>query len=387
MKGFYFFISALIALSICSCKNLSTSSNAQDSSSLHQTVDQWSVQKINKWYKAKGDWLVGCNYTPAYAVNQLEFWQKATFDTARIDKELGWAEDLGFNMVRVFLHNLLWKQDSTGFLNRIDQFLTIADRHDIGVMFVFFDGVWNPFPQAGKQPAPVPHVHNSGWVQSPGAKILSDTTQYGQLKEYVQGVMRHFSHDSRVWVWDLFNEPDNDNGGRFPMGLSPKAKYKYSFILLKKSFKWARSVQPEQPLTAAPWHRKWADTATLDPMDRFMFNHSDIISFHCYAPLKTTKKKVKILSRYKRPMICSEYMARPTGSTFENILPFFKKKHVGALNWGFVDGKTQTIYPWDSWTKEYTAPPKVWFHDILYSDGKPYDSAEVALIKQLTGKD
>src|SRR5699024_5914196 len=161
MKGFYFFISTLISLSICSCKNLSSSSSAQDSSSLHQIVDQWSVQKINNWYKTKGDWLVGCNFTPAYAVNQLEFWQKETFDTARIDKELGWAEGLGFNMVRVFLHNLLWKQDSTGFLNRIGQFLTIADRHDIGVMFVFFDGVWNPFPQAGKQPAPVPYVHNS----------------------------------------------------------------------------------------------------------------------------------------------------------------------------------------------------------------------------------
>ncbi len=378
-----FCITACLLLNF-SCNNTSTSSNNQEDT-VSAIATRWPAEKAGQWYQQQGGWLIGCNYTPAYAVNELEFWQAATFDTARIDKELGWAQGLGFNVVRVFLHNLLWKQDSAGFLNRMDQFLTIADRHGIGAMFVFFDGVWNPFPKMGKQPAPVPHVHNSGWVQSPGAEILSDTTQYGQLKDYLQGVMRHFSKDPRVKVWDLFNEPDNDNGGRFPKGLSPEEKYKYSFILLKDAFKWAREVNPSQPLTVAPWHRNWSDTAKLDPMDRFMFDHSDVISFHSYDSLRITRKKVEELQRYGRPLICSEYMARPTGSTFENILPYFKKEHVGAINWGFVEGKTQTIYPWDSWTKKYTAPPKVWFHDIFYENGKPYDTAEVNLIRRLTG--
>src|SRR5699024_9885435 len=127
--------------------------------------------------------------------------------------------------------------------------------------------------------------------------------------------------------------------------------------------------------------REWADSADMDPMDQFMFNHSDVISFHCYDPLKVAKKKVKILRRYHRPLVCSEYMARPNGSTFETILPYFQQQHVGAINWGFVSGKTQTIYPWDSWTKKYDAPPKVWFHDILHKDGSPYDSEETTLIK------
>ena len=350
------------------------------------STGRWSAERAQQWYQQQGGWLAGCNYTPAYAINQLEFWQAETFDTAAIDKELGWAGDLGFNVIRVYLHDLLWQQDSTGLLKRMDQFLTIADRHGIGTMFVLFDGVWNPFPKVGQQPAPKPHVHNSGWVQSPGAELLKDTANYGPLKAYAQGVLRHFGSDKRVILWDLFNEPDNDNGGRFPKGLSKEEKYRYAFVLLKEVFQWARAVNPSQPLTVAPWRRQWADTATMDAMDAFMFNHSDVISFHCYDSLPIATKKVELLQRYGRPIICSEYMARPNGSTFESILPYFKAQHVGAINWGFVDGKTQTIYPWDSWFKTYTAPPKVWFHDIFHGDGQPYDSNEVELIKKMTGQ-
>lgn len=346
---------------------------------------RWPVTKANQWYQQNGGWLVGCNFTPANAINQLEMWQAASFDTSRINLELAWAQKLGFNVVRVFLHDVLWEQDSTGFLGRMDQFLQIANRHGIGAMFVIFDGCWNPAPHAGEQPAPKPFVHNSGWLQSPGAAILSDTTKYDELRNYLQGVMRHFKNDSRVKLWDLFNEPDNDNGGRFANDLTPTDKYKYSFILLKDAFQWAREVNPFQPLTAAPWRRDWSVVANMDPMDRFMFDHSDVISFHAYDSLPTTSKKTKLLQRYGRPLVCSEYMARPTGSTFQQILPFFKKERVSAMNWGFVSGKTQTIYPWDSWTQNYTAPPKLWFHDIFQVDGTPFDREEVKLIKGLSG--
>lgn len=349
------------------------------------TAGRWTAERAAAWYQAQGGWLVGCNYTPANAVNELEMWQPETFDTARIDLELGWAQQLGFNVVRVFLHNLLWEQDSTAFLQRMDQFLTIADRHGIGAMFVLFDGCWNPDPALGAQPAPRPHVHNSGWVQSPGAALLRDTTQYVRLQRYLQGVLTHFADDPRVKLWDLFNEPDNDNGGRFPDDLSTADKYHYAFILLKDAFRWAREVNPSQPLTVAPWHRSWTDTAAMDPMDRFMFDHSDVISFHDYDSLGPTRQKTLMLQRYGRPLICSEYMARPRGSTVAAILPFFHEQHTGAINWGFVDGKTQTIYPWDSWRQAYTAPPSRWFHDLFHRDGRPYDSTETRLIRRLTG--
>src|ERR1700741_4919212 len=169
---------------------------------------RWTPEHARAWADSTG-WLVGSNFAPSTAINQLEMWQAATFDPRTIDRELGWAESLGMNKMRVVLHNLLWTQDPSVFLNRMDQFLTIAHRHHIRPMFVLFDAVWDPMPHLGTQRAPIPHLHNSGWVQSPGAAILSDTARYESLKGYVQGVFGRFAKDPRVVAWDIFNEPDN----------------------------------------------------------------------------------------------------------------------------------------------------------------------------------
>jgi hypothetical protein len=343
---------------------------------------QWTREHARAWGDSTG-WLVGSNYAPRTAINQLEMWQPATFDPATIDRELGWAEQLGFNTMRVFLHHLLWQQDSTGFLSRLDQFLTIADRHHIRPMFVLFDAVWDPLPHLGPQRAPVPFLHNSGWVQSPGAAILADTTRYDELRGYVQGVIGRFANDRRVVAWDLFNEPDNTNRPAY-IAYEPPDKPARSLLLLRKTFAWAREMNPRQPLTAAPWKGDWIDANRMAPITAYMLDNSDVITFHSYDQPRTVERLVSALERYGRPIICSEYMARPRGSTFRAILPIFKRRRVGAINWGFVSGKTQTIYPWDSWTREYTAEPAVWFHDIFRADGRPYDSAEVDYIRTMT---
>src|SRR3954452_17776183 len=119
----------------------------------------WPVAKAEGWGR-EHPWLAGCNFSPSTAINQLEMWQADSFDLPTIDRELGWAEGLGFNSVRVFLHHLLWEQDSQGFLRRIEQFLATADRHKSGVVLVLFDGVWDPFPHLGKQHTPRPGLHN-----------------------------------------------------------------------------------------------------------------------------------------------------------------------------------------------------------------------------------
>ena len=339
---------------------------------------QWTPEQANQWY-AKQAWPVGANYVPATAINQLEMWQEETYDPKRIDLELGWAESLGFNTMRVFLHDVPWKTDSDAFLKRIDGFLDICQAHKIRPMFVFFDSVWNPVVKAGKQPEPRSHVHNSGWVQSPGAEILNDPEKFDSLKPYVYGVIHHFKDDDRVLTWDLFNEPNNDNGGRFTE-TEAKDKFAKAFILLKKSFEWAREANPSQPISSGVWT---GDLKELDEFHRFQLENSDIINFHIYSDLEKTKERVEILKKYNRPLICTEYMARPEGSTFEAILPYFAEQKIGAYNWGFVDGRSQTIYPWDSWRKEYTAEPDLWFHDIFRGDGTPYKEEEVKLIRSL----
>lgn len=362
----------------------SISSGPRSSRPVRQGRGIWSIERARAWSDSAG-WIVGSNFIPSTAINQLEMWQRDTFDPQTIDRELGWAQSLGMNAMRVFLHDMLWQQDSSGFVSRIDQFLTIADRHHIRPMFVLFDAVWDPLPHLGKQRAPVPHLHNSGWVQSPGAAMLEDTAHWAMLRAYVQGVVGHFAHDRRVLAWDLFNEPDNVNRPAY-IAYEPIDKPERAFQLLRKTFEWARAMSPSQPLTAAPWKGDWTDSTRMLPITAIMLANSDIISFHSYADSVTVERELAALERWGRPIICSEYMARPRGSTFQKILPIFVREHVGAINWGFVSGKTQTIYPWDSWTREYTAEPTPWFHDIFRRDGTPYDTAEVAFIRRLTIK-
>lgn len=345
---------------------------------------KWTADRANAWHEEK-PWLVGCNFTPSTAINQLEMWQGETFDEATIERELAWAEALGFTSVRVYLHHLLWKQHARGLLQRMERFLRIADRHHIGVMFVLLDGVWDPFPQLGDQRDPRPHVHNSGWVQSPGAKVLREPARHAEVRGYIKGVVGHFRKDRRVHAWDVFNEPDNMNRPAYER-FEPENKAELALALLEKAFIWVREAAPTQPVTAAVWSGDWSSDEELSAINRFMLEQSDIITFHCYSDLDRTKECVESLRRYNRPIICTEYMARPAGSTFEDILPYFKEQKVGAYNWGLVAGKTQTIYPWDSWQKRYTAEPPVWFHDIFRQDGTPFDPKEVTLIKKLTGK-
>jgi hypothetical protein len=350
--------------------------------SLAEESEPWSTEKANQWSEKSG-WLVGCNFTPSTAINQLEMWQADTFDLETIDRELNWAHELGFNSVRVFLHNLCWEQDSEGFCERIDQFLKTAESHQIGVMFVLFDGVWDPQPALGTQREPRAHIHNSGWVQSPGASILANPKSYDDLKPYVQGIISRYRDDPRVQVWDIFNEPDNGNVSSYRTKEIPN-KDELAFKLLRKTYTWARETTPTQPITSGLWHGDWSDHKSMKAMDRFMVSNSDVISFHSYNDLAQVKKKVEALQKYNRPLLCTEYMARQNNSTFQSVLPYFKEQIVGAYSWGFVSGKTQTIYPWDSWSHNYTAEPRLWFHDILRSDGTPFDRSEAALLRQIT---
>jgi len=344
----------------------------------------WTAEQANAWY-ARQPWVVGSNFIPSSAINQLEMWQADTFDLPAIDRELGLAQGIGMNTMRVFLHNLLWQQDSEGFLKRMDQFLAIAEKHHIRILFVLLDSVWDPRPHLGKQREPRPRVHNSGWMQAPGAEILKDSSRWDkEVKPYVVGVISHFRDDKRVLMWDLMNEPDNSSGQYKEYELPNRAEV--ALRLLKEEWKWARSANPSQPLTSGVWQGEWAG-AKMSEMAHFQLENSDVITFHCYDPADVMKKRIESLRRFKRPVICTEYMARPLGSTFAAILPLLKEEKVGAYNWGFVDGKTQTIYPWDSWEKPYTAEPKPWFHDIFRKDGTPYDARETELIKQLTQGD
>ena len=345
-------------------------------------ITRWSADRANRWYQAQG-WLVGANFITSNAINQLEMFQPGTYDARRIDTELGWARSAGLNSVRVFLHDQLWAQDARGFLMHLAQFVNIAARHRIKPLFVFFDSCWDPFPRLGPQRAPRPGVHNSGWVQSPGAEHLGDPGYTRVLRDYVTGVLTQFRNDDRVLGWDLWNEPDNP--ARVYSKIERKDKQERVAELLPQVFLWARSVDPSQPLTSGVWRGDWGEPAGRSPISAMQLDNADVITFHCYAEPAGFESRITELAPLGRPIICTEYMARPQGSTVESILPVAKRHNVGAFNWGLVAGKTQTYFPWDSWDHPYTALPKVWFHDLLLPDGRPYRDSEIQAIRGLSG--
>jgi hypothetical protein len=344
---------------------------------------RWSPDRANRWYQAQG-WLVGANYITSNAINQLEMFQAGTFDPRRIDTELGWAQFHGLNTARVFLHDQLWAQDRQGFQGRLAQFVAIAARHRIKPLFVLFDSCWDPFPRVGRQRAPRPGVHNSGWVQSPGAERLDDRRYTGVLYDYVTGVLSQFRDDDRVLGWDLWNEPDNP--ARVYRQVERKDKQERVADLLPQVFSWARTVNPRQPLTSGVWQGDWADPQRRSAISGIQLDNSDVITFHCYDKPDAFEGRITELSPLGRPILCTEYMARTKGSTIEGVLPIAKQHNVGAINWGLVAGKTQTYFPWDSWDHPYPTIPKMWFHDLLRPDGQPFQDTEIQTIRTLTAQ-
>jgi hypothetical protein len=356
-------------------------------------IQKWTRDQANTWY-AEQPWLVGCNFIPSNAINQLEMWQAATFDLETIDRELAWAADLGLNTVRVYLHDLLWHQDAAGFKARIRQYLDIADRHAIKTMFVLFDDCWHDHPQLGTQPVPRTGYHNSGWLTSPGTHVVKNPTEWSRLEDYVRDIIGTFGNDERVVIWDVYNEP----GNHFLTTLSLPPVQRYAKLipqllryfalpvstapLLKAAFTWARAVQPSQPLTCGLWYMRENLASKLNAL---ALDLSDILTFHSYFALDVTIRLATQLQQVERALLCTEYLARTVGCTFETHLPYFKAHNIGCYNWGLVSGKTQTIYSWevpDPSGKE----PALWYHDILRPDGTPYCEEEKALLQRLTHK-
>jgi hypothetical protein len=340
---------------------------------------RWSVDRAQKW-SSQQPWLVGANFTPSTAGNQLELWQEATFDPETIDRELGWAAGLGMNTIRLFLHDLLWTVDGDRFLERVDEVLAIADGHGIRTMPVLFDGIWDPDPRPGPQRAPRPGIHNSTWVQSPGAAVIADRSRWASLRPYVDAVVARFGQDPRVLAWDLFNEPDSPNPAWAHR--DPRRKAARIGELLELVWDWAAAADPAQPLTVGIFELPGAKhPERVSHVARTALERSDVISFHCYRPEAGLIATIDRLARLGRPLLCTEWMGRPASPVA--LARVLRDRNVGCWTWGLVDGRTQTRFPWTSWVRRGDeAMP--WFHELLHADGTPYDESEVTLLRSLS---
>ncbi len=369
-----------------------------------ETVNgRWTAEKANNWY-AKQPWLVGCNYIPATAINQIEMWQASTWDPKTIDKELGLAESIGMNTLRVFLHDLVWANDERGLYNRMNEFLEIAKKHKIKPFFVFFDDCHFPEPHLGVQPFPVSRYHNSGWVNSPGRDLAlrfadgkAKPSEILRLKGYVKKTMSHFKNDDRILMWELYNEPGrnkSEDNITFTMPMGDKSNK-----LLYEAWVWARSVNTKQPVTST------SEGSVGENNIEISVKNSDIYSIHNYSNAQEMEILIKKYQSYGRPVMMTEWLARTNHSTVEDCLPILKKYNVAAINWGLVSGKSGTVWPWSSRSDnngskisvkakrnndEIIKPgepfpePEIWFHDLFRTDGTPYSEKEITIFRALT---
>ncbi|WP_341938192.1 hypothetical protein [Marinimicrobium sp. C2-29] len=349
-----------------------------------------SSRKAWNWHR-QHNWLCGFNYLPRTAVNWNEMWQKESFDEETIRQELSWAADVGYNSLRTNLPFIVWEQSPRELKDRVARFLSICEGFGISVMLTLLDDCefsGEP-PRLGRQPSPEAGVHNSRAVGSPGRAMVMTPEEWHKIELYVKDVIGEFVSDSRVAIWDLYNEPSNRmifNAGveqEFDVELE-----EHSLRLMELCFMWAREVGPTQPLTVAAWH-----TPSVFEPDRPLFGHptdqralelSDIISFHAYMPLEQMQQAIEFLKSYERPLICSEWMGRHVGSLLTEQLPLFCREAIGCYQWGLVEGKTQTYLPWPMLSRINAASSGDWFHDVLHSDGSAYDKEETDLVRNLT---
>jgi hypothetical protein len=354
---------------------------------------RWSPAQANAWWNATG-WVVGCNFIPSTAVNFLEMWMDATFDRDTISRELGWAADLGMNSVRTNLQFLVWQHDRDGLLARFDWFLDTAAASGLSVMPVLFDdcGFGGAEPVYGPQPDPVPGIHNSRAVASPGRAAVTDRALWPEFRRYVEDIVAAHRDDPRVLAWDLYNEPGNRmifpaQGGyaEHDPQMTP-----HSVALMEDAFVWARALAPDQPLTVAAWRtpKLGHDVPAFDdPVDRRALALSDIVTFHAYCDLAHARRFAAQLAPLGRPMLTTEWMARTIGSRIADQLPFYHDQGIGAYNWGLVKGRTQTDQPWPRELEAlhgHVHAPDLWFHDLLWPDGRAYDPAERTVMTSLT---
>lgn len=355
-------------------------------------MDRWTTSEAKAWWDAK-PWICGFNFLPSSAVNFLEMWYPETFDLPGIERELGWAGVIGFNAVRVNLHSLVWQHDRDGLFERLDAFMDVAAKNGMETVPCLFDdcGFGGTEPVYGPQPDPVPGIHNSRAVASPGRDTVVDPTRRPMLESYVRDVVRTFRNDGRVLFWDIYNEPGNRmefvTGGfsRYGGDLDP-----HSLYLMEQAFGWSREETPDQPMTVAAWTTPLPGEDAhpyQTEIDRSALLHSDIATFHAYWKAEHVERFIDYLTVLDRPMLCTEWMARAVDSKIDDQLQLFHDRKIGCFQWGLVQGRTQTHLPWPADLVRAhggSSDASIWFHDLLYPDGRPYDEDEVAKISDLT---
>ena len=356
-------------------------------------TEKWSKEKAWQWYNGK-PLIVGFNFIPSNVINFVELWQNLGHDEImkNVDHEIDMAAELGLNSVRMKVPFFIWEHEHDSFMNNLEDLLCRLDKRGITMMPVFFSDCCVPIdmykpPHLGKQPEPVKGYFGGSPVtpfdSTPRVGYIpeDDRDTWPKVEEFIREIVGKYAKDERILIWDIWNEPGNCN--RSTMSLP----------LMERCFRWAREMDPIQPLCAGPCglggkfpYEYLMNPYPLAPMEEKAVELSDIMNFHFYGDYAHTVKYIEHLKGYGLPMVCTEWLHRPFRSNIETHLPLFAEENIGSYFFGFVNGKRQYNQPWENIRRMPDIDLTCWMHDIYYNDGRPYEPRELDVIKKVTGK-
>jgi hypothetical protein len=291
----------------------------------------------------------GANYVPSYARNDVAIWMD--YDSAVIDRELGYAQRLNLNTVRIFLNQAVFERDPNTFLERLEDFLSLCEKYQIRAMPVLFDSCFDP------QTVDLTDYRNRSWMPSPGFSRLSEADRPA-MAEYIHAVVGGHRNDQRIALWDVMNEPEST------------AKYgdfeQHGRQTINDFVRWSlrrvREEDPSQPLTVG-WASPTLNLVSIDLVD--------VICIHLYCPHQDLRRLIQESQEWGRlhekPVILNEFVGQPH-QPIEHALEIVTERKIGWVFWELMLGKTQFT--------QGSAP----YQGHIYPDGTCRSVREVAAI-------
>ena len=313
-----------------------------------------SVDEVYKYNpKPPTDGLVGTNYTPAYAVNQVQFWHDFRPDV--VEKELAAAQaHFGISSLRVYLHNINFDEEKDLFLSNLEKFLKICEKHGIKPGFVFFDDCHRHSGIFLDKPTnPVKGWHNGRWAACPQDRDR-DPKDVHKFKPYIQEVIRAHRTDKRILWWEIFNEP---------------SKLEYSDQLRRAGYQWAKDVKPIQPVLNC-----WNDNDV-----------TDIVNAHNYRWNPTSWER-QANANIKKGTVFTEagarwYAPRPSNGEPCEVLHWLEGRRASGkstpgvyLDWELMVGNSNCRWYWG--TSPDSPEPTMPWCGLMWPDATPVSLAE-----------
>ena len=357
----------------------------------------WTKEKAWAWQDAQ-PWYRGCNYMPVSAANRVDQWQSYGSEErfAEVEREFALAKEIGFNAMRLIIEwqgFAVWLQEPDAFRANFERYLALMEKYGLKAFVVLGNDCSRPkfmwtMPKLGEQEYDVGYhggrrKTQHGGFSEPGYLIVDEPEYREKFFAFCRELVTKYAHDGRVVMWELWNEPGAGNRGMM------------SAQILKDLFALCWEIDPDQPLSANLWSRSTGlvlQGKDPHPVEKLAMDLSDVITYHGYVDIERQVRLCdELAKRWGRPLYNTEWLLRIEGCDFPDNYAFMARRKIGALNWGFVNGKYQTHEPYEPcWRTKFEyggrGDPTKWMHDLFRISHHPYDPYEIAVARNVNAQ-